>query len=296
MEAKINQTRFRHFVKHLNSAQQKLADLKETREKLQTQIEKVKRFAISKRIKPPTIKKEMQVLDQHIREAINKEKKLLYGQASIKVELHQKINQLEKMISSLQQEMNRLEIELAQARASSRNSDELKAIISEIKQGVEREEKIEESIQAGVNKNLQEILKIEEEIRSLENKFFEIKKQGEHPGLLARVGDKLSRLRGRAYYLKKKEMEKTREEKIPFPSPQEISKKNLPEEMETGTIEPPFPVPRHELKLEFEKEKPLEIMPEEMPALETADEVEQLGPLPEPPLPQKKKSLFKRLF
>jgi len=326
MEQTISPERFRHFVKHLKSAQDKLYEIREAKDRLKDQVSKIKKYSVSKRIKQTTIEKELQVLEQHIREVINKERRLLHGQDAIKVEMQEKIANLEK-------EINKMEIELAQTKASSAKTDQLKDSIQELRNQImeiekkrdEREKRVEEfeeKIKENVNKNLQEILKIEDEVRNLEEKYELVKKKGAHPGLLQRIEDRMKKLRRKTVEMKKKEVIKTEMPLPPMPtykksqdqerifsekeieegfSPtskmmkQEMKLPELPPIEGIERLEPPFPMPRHELKFEFDKEKPLEGMSEELPALEQAGEINE-NFLESPPIPEKKKSFFEKMF
>jgi len=368
IETRVDPARFRHFVIHLKSAQDKLMESKEAKLRLRDQISKVKRYSSSKRIKNATLDKEVQILEQHIREVINKEKRLLHGQDAMKVELNEKISHLENYIAKMEQELSKMEIELAQTKVSSSRSEQLKDMINSLRDKIDnaetkredRERKIEEfeeKIKESVNKNLQEILKVESQIKYLEERYSEAKKQKDaHPGILMRIENKISQLKNRTTHLRRREIAKSQvsdnarhslnfdesknkeikmplppfpkgELEMPLPPPkakvyapkkellllpspkihddeclfneQKIERdayNEIPSLEDFRRIEdelqPPYPAPRHEIKFEFNKDKSLEFMPEELPA----DSPAKNEFLESPPMPMKKKSFLNKLF
>jgi len=141
----------------------------------------------------------------------------------------------------------------------------------------------EERIEKKVDESHDELVEIEDRLKSIEKYYEELKKRGEHKGLIEAIGEKIAGLKELLF---KKKIERAEKELI---AREELGK---PEFVKKAEKEKPVeekikPLVRHRL-----------LLPPPAPPIEMKREkgLEPLPLLPPPPKPKKKKGFFARLF
>ncbi len=142
----------------------------------------------------------------------------------------------------------------------------------------------EERIEKEVGESHDELIEIEERLKHIEEYYEELKKKGEHKGLIKAIGEKIARLKELLF---KKKIERAEKELI---AREELGKPEFVKKAEkTRPVEEKIkPMVRHRL-----------LLPPPAPPIEMKREKE-FGALPllppPPPKPKKKKGFFAKLF
>lgn len=319
--------RVKRFVRHVVRAAKKQEEKKRAKEALKRQVRKVKKISVTKGIKKELIEKELKKLEDYLKEVLEKEGKLIVASkrdTEVTEYLKEEIKRLENKVGELRQrdieliEMLRdqikgLEQELritehGREEETSVNKLEIenisKAVVElreRIKQFVvsrtERERRIaelEKRIKEKVGKNYAEILKLEKQLRAMEEKYELVRKEGVYDkSILQEIGDKIKQLRQRLIMKKAgvgaeeaKFVPKIKIKKPPLFRKRVIPGKKL--------------FVRHEMKIEPIKEQPeeklkpgklppLPPLPRRLEALRKLEEVK-----PKPGFVERIKGLFKK--
>ena len=190
---------------------------------------------------------------------------------------------------------------LKETKTAKQDFSELGMVLSELKERIEALSSLEEKktgeilakenellagekrIEKKVYESHDELTEIEERLKHIEEYYEELKKKGEHKGLIEAIGERISRLKELLF---KKRIERAEKELV---AREELGK---PEFVKKAEKEKPVeekikPLIRHRL-----------LLPPPAPPIEMKREKEfgELPLLPPPPKPIKKKGLFARLF
>jgi len=193
------------------------------------------------------------------------------------------------------------EAEQVKVKKKEEDFSELGKVLSELKEKIEelssfeekktgeilaKEDRLligEERIEKEVGESHDELIEIEERLKHIEKYYEELKKKGEHKGLIEAIGEKISRLKELLF---KKKIERAEKE---LTAREELGKPEFVKKAEkTRPVKEKIkPLVRHRL-----------LLPPPAPPIEMRHEkgLEPLPLLPPPPKPKKKKGFFARLF
>lgn len=225
--------RVKRLMKNLAKASRKIEERSAARQDLNSQVKRVRKFAVDRRIKDDTLDKEIRVLNEKIGEVLSKESELLNIEkhdAMGLARLNSKITQLESRIGSIDvpklvNELFKVESLLSSDRdvhslevlkekvdeiekkisgvssqdvktAISRVSDKIENLITVKSEREKRIEELEEQIKNKVELETSEIKKLDDQIAHLEEKLLHAKISGMHaPHKIEAVEHKINQLK-----------------------------------------------------------------------------------------------------
>src|SRR3989304_7940366 len=101
----------KHFLYHLAKANTEFKEVKRAKWELKQSVDKLKTYATRRKVRKETLEEHLDLIEQKLQEIIERERNIKYGQ--------------DERIGELKNEIIRLEIELAQSKASSKKVEEL---------------------------------------------------------------------------------------------------------------------------------------------------------------------------
>lgn len=308
----------RHFAKHVLLVAKKQKEKKQAREALTKHVKKVKRMTKAKSLKKADLAKALEELEQRVDEVLEKEGTLLVtakketeATQGVKSELskvEERLNEIskrdEEVIETLRSKIRELEQELRgservrtmQTMENKQRLTGISSMIIDLRSRLtemlriktshdKRVEELEKKIKHKVSRNFQEMVKLEQHLNAMEEKYELMKKEGRYDKtMLEEVEDKIAELRKRLF-LKKAGIEPP-EEKVPVPKVKKIFFKKVKTKQE--------PIIRHELKMETSAEKPEKMEFGEIPSLPPEHKVELLQEPPKKPLLERIKEVLKK--
>ncbi|MFC1697190.1 hypothetical protein ACFL1H_02570 [Nanoarchaeota archaeon] len=316
--AKINKKKVKKFLKGLDKVKKKKSKSDKSKKKLATQIDKIKKVTSKKKVSKISVDKELIKLEGLISDVIEKEKSILTTEnmrTQLAKNVRNRVTELTKKIDDIEEMRNE------EYQDSKQSVRKLQSTVNQLstkfdaytKAKNERDKRmmeLEEKIKDKVDDNLQEVLKVEEQIRKLEKIYIKLKAEGETPPeQMEQIGKKISTLKQDAHEKRVAaivgEKPKKKEELLLDEKPTFKPERALPKLPKLPEL-PKF-LKKEEKHKEKVKEKKKDKLPElpplpPLPPKDSIMEKEELPPAPKPITPmytEKKVGIvdwFKNLF
>ena len=302
--------RLKRFVKHVNIASKKEAQREKARRELERKVERLKKLMSRKGVKKETVASALEDFDDKLNEILKRESRILLRQEKgemisdkVKKELdsiRESLAAVSKydvgIIEMLKNQIKGLEAELRETEKSrTEETDEILKMVNDLKARMDemidirgkKIEELEEKIKERVGRNYEELLKIEQQLKEMEERYEMAKRAGVPE-------EKLGRFRERMEVMKEKVGAKKAELEIPVEMPPFRVPKGTPmikirkEERKKlkKPIIKPKPLVRHEMMFgEPPKAKPVIPSKEKPPELPPMPRIPRIGPEPEIPPP-----------
>ena len=212
MTDEYNLDKVKSLLKHASSTSKKIEQSSVEKKELEKQVKKIQTIATRKGVKKETINKTLEELQNKINQILSSEGKFLVVQerderliqeinAHIQ-DMGDKFNENQQKIQGITSSVNELRTKLNQALEIKKQRDE-------------RLKELEEKIKAGVDKNFQEILKIEQHIDDLEEKYYSLSNLEKSDSVaLRKIRNKIDELK---QILEAKKEHYAKKSKIPLP-------------------------------------------------------------------------------